>query len=153
PNPRPGNPPLATTPPPSTYSSPRRPIKHLSLIPLALTTLQPLATDLTVSAGPHARSRSIVPFTLPQNLDRRAAYHLREGQTTLPIQTLRDGKALFILDTLKANQSRTFTLEPEKPAMAPAWLKKQANNITITVGDASLRYNGDKTPLPEGFEP
>jgi hypothetical protein len=128
-------------------------MKHVTLILLALSTLPSLAIELTVQAGPHDRTNTIVPLTLPDNLDTRTSWHLRSAQNTLPIQIIDNKQALFLLDNLKANQSRTYTLEQVKSDPGPEWLIAEADNVTIAVGKASLRYNGAKTPLPAGFDP
>jgi hypothetical protein len=111
-----------------------------------------LASEVTVQAGKVDRRDTVVTFAVP---DRSRAVQLREGQTVLPVQVLPDGRGAFLLPELKAGQSRTFKLEAAgaAPANGVEAMRDGTNVALLVGGRAALQYNGEKTPLPAGFEP
>jgi hypothetical protein len=129
----------------------KMPFLLLVLLPASIA----LADDktITVSAGKLDRTDAIVTF--PANLDPKTQYQLHTGPDTIPLQILPDHRALFVLKQLKANTTKTYTIEPTRAEiLAGIPIQRDANNLTFTLNQHEvLKYNGDLTPLPVGYEP
>jgi hypothetical protein len=110
---------------------------------------------VTVSAGKWDRENAVVTFKLPEGVPPAPAWQLRDGATAVPVQPLPDGRAAFVLPALKAGESKTYRLVPYKAKVANAAnAAREGNNVAVSLSDKQvIRYNGDKTPLPEKFEP
>ncbi|MEZ0264117.1 MAG: PmoA family protein, partial [Phycisphaerae bacterium] len=116
------------------------------------------AHTVTVSAGKFDRADTIVTFTLPPGLNPNAAYGLvREGDV-IPVQLLSKESGAFVLKSLKAGESRTFSLEvvpfaTRPPIPTDVTAREDDTNVTLKVGDKTVfRYNGKPTPLPNGYD-
>lgn len=135
---------------------------RISTIPLIVAVLAAslYAADKTVtlSAGKSDRTNAVVTFPMPAGLG-NGPFQLAGESGRLEIQVTPDGRAILILPSLKAGQSATFKLEQapmvkRSPRPTDMMAARQGTNVTFTIGDSTvMRYNGDKTPLPEGYEP
>jgi hypothetical protein len=108
---------------------------------------------LTVSAGRIDRSESVVSFPLPRDAALKNWRLRDESGNLLPVQ-IRGTRAHFILKDLKAGQSRKFALEEVK-ALTESGVAAQRDGgmIRITIdGKPVLDYQGEKTPLPKGYD-
>ena len=114
--------------------------------------------DLTVSAGQFDRRDAVVQFDLPEGFT-GGNWELRDNAGNLtPLQAHPSGRGMFILKDLKAGQSKTYHAQPAKPQVAGGppvvAATKQGGAVRITVGSKEvLTYQGEKTPLPDGYEP
>ena len=113
--------------------------------------------DLTVSAGPYDRRDTVVQFDLPKGFA-GGDWELRDDAGAItPLQAHPTGRGLFVLKDLKAGQSKTFHAQPAKPRVAGdpvVSAAKQGGSVRVTVGEKDvLTYQGEKTPLPDGYEP
>lgn len=113
---------------------------------------------ITVHAGDIDRVDTVVAFlTDPASAGSYPELAAADGGNTLPLQIRPDGRACFIVPELKAGQSRTFNVLLVKLASAPpdkATATQKEGAIVVQVGGSDvLVYRGEKTPLPEGYEP
>ena len=114
-------------------------------------------STVTVSAGKIDRNESLASFLLPQNALSKNWRLRDEARNVAPVQ-VRDMKGYFIVKDLKAGQSRKYTLEEVKPAAASekdgVVAKREGGMVKITIdGKPVLHYQGEKTLLPQGFDP
>jgi methane monooxygenase PmoA-like len=113
---------------------------------------------LTVAAGEFDRSNTVVPVTVPESLD-PGLYVLRPdaGQGT-PLQVGPGGRGAFILGDLKKGQTRAYRIERvvSDSADYPDGVQviRQGDRLKVVGGGSEiLQYQGEKTPLPQGYEP
>jgi len=110
---------------------------------------------LTVSAGEFDRRDAVVPVVVPEG-SALGVWTLRDdaGKPT-PLQVGPTGRGSFILGELKSGQSRVFRLErSDGGGGAGVDAARQRGTIRLTSGGKDiLHYQGEKTPLPPGFEP
>jgi len=155
----------------------------LLLLALLLTFPIQAATTVTIAAGQFDRADTVVVFAFPKSLDPKANYGLVKDGQTLPIQLIPENRALhirglrdeagnelppqllpeyraiFILKSLKAGESLTFSLESIPWATRPPLptdmsAKEDDTQVKLSVGEQTLlRYNGKPTGLPEGYDP
>ena len=127
-----------------------------TLIVAALSACAAHAQDrtITVSAGKIDRSESLVTFPLPPSSSQKDWSLRDDAGNPVPLQT-RAGKGHFILKDLKANQSRTFKLDGVKAAAERGVLAERVGGmVKVSIeGKPILHYRGEKTPLPEGYDP
>lgn len=97
---------------------------------------------IEVEAGPLPRSNTPVSFTLPPTT-RGESLQLREATSnnTLPLQLTTDRTAWFILDNLKANETRQYVIEPALDHPNPTWIA----NATIEPEFADLSLQQHST--------
>jgi hypothetical protein len=131
------------------------------LVSFALT-LPLLAADppkeASVDAGKFARRAAFVPLTVPDAVDANSRWDLRDMRANLimPLQVLPGGgKALTIAPPLKAGEVRPLALARVKESsFKDVVARRDGTAVTFLAGDKEMfRYNGDKTPLPPGFDP
>jgi hypothetical protein len=113
---------------------------------------------VAVSAGQFDRRDCVVQFKLPEDTE-PGGYALTDdaGQRT-PLQVGPGGRATFILGDLKAGQTRTYQLGEgggegfnRDPAVE---MSRDGDRLTFTAGGKEiLQYQGEKTPLPQGYDP
>lgn len=138
---------------------PRRPSTPLSLLLLGLlATAARAEPKVTVSAGGSDRRDCVVQFKMPEDTE-PGGYALTDdaGQRT-PLQVGPSGRATFILGDLKAGQTRTYTVGEgggEGFNVAPrVEMSREGERLTFSAGGKEiLQYQGDKTPLPQGYGP
>ena len=127
-----------------------------SLLARTVPAAEPLT--VTVSAGKLDRADTVVTFTLPQG-DWTGDYHLRDANGAYPLLIAPDRRATFVLDALPAGQSRAFTLTKGLlktiPVNAiPIEAQRKDGVVRISSGNKLvLQYQGDKSPLPQGYTP
>ncbi len=115
--------------------------------------------SVTVSAGKFERTDTVASFSLPAGMDAKGNYGLVDGKRTIPVQLLPDGSAVFVVPPMKAGASLAFALESIPWATRPPLptdlsIKQDGTSVAFNVGAKQMfRYNGDKTPLPEGYDP
>ena len=116
------------------------------------------ARQVIVSAGKHDRKNTIVKISAPAPLT--AVWQLRDDAGKVsPVQSDGQKDTWFILSELKAGQSKSFVLEradtdPSYKAPAGVSAERQGNVVNISIdGKAVISYQGDKTKLPDGYEP
>jgi hypothetical protein len=109
---------------PLTQSQPPNPTPR----PKSLPTIE-------VDAGPLTRSDTPVSFTLPPTT-RGESLQLREttNNTTIPLQLTTDRTAWFIVENLKAGETRRYVIEPTLDRQDPTWIA----NTTIEPDFADL---------------
>lgn len=112
---------------------------------------------VTVSAGKHDRRGTIVRMPAPKGFTAETRCELRgEDGKAIPVQVI-GGDAVFVLDQLDAGMSRTYRLVQPETFESPAprvTATRDGGAVRIaTDGREMLRYQGEKTALPEGFEP
>jgi hypothetical protein len=109
---------------------------------------------LTVSAGNLDRRDSPVSVQLPAGIE-KAIWRLKadDGSVT-PLQVEQGGRAYFILNALKAGQKRQFTLESGGGTQPGVTVARKDGGLDISIaGKKALRYEGEKSKLPEGIDP
>jgi hypothetical protein len=109
---------------------------------------------LTVSAGKHDRKDVIISFAYPENANGNVL--VDESGNDIIIQRSEPRTAWFVLGELKNGESKTYSLVQKKIEEVEAAVKAQRAGTAVNVsvgGKAVLSYQGEKTPLPEGFEP
>lgn len=128
---------------------------------LVLAVFAPVVTaqqKLTVSAGEFDRRNCIVPVKLPDGTEAGVYMLVDDAGKRTPLQVGPAGRGTFILGDLKAGQSRTYRIERSDSGgandAAGVRVNRQGDRLTI-VGDAKeiLQYQGEKTPLPQGYDP
>ena len=106
---------------------------------------------MTVDAGKFDRVQTIVFFEMPAGHD--GAVRLRgDDGSTLPAQ-ITGTHGSFILDSLQAGKTRTYRIEPSESRAGISMISRDTNVSFSSDGHDILRYNGKKTPLPEGCGP
>jgi hypothetical protein len=113
--------------------------------------------SVTVSAGNADRRDTIVPVTLPADAG-PGTWTLRDdaGKAT-PLQVGPTGRGLFILGELKSGQTRKYKLERSDGGRTGAEttvdVQRAGGALKFSSGGRPiLSYQGEKTPLPAGFE-
>ena len=111
---------------------------------------------VTVDGGNLERRHSIVTFAVPAGI--RGDLVLRDEQgRTLAGFARPDGTALFIIDSLPAGQSRTFTAQVgAAPVDAATGLGLKSENDVVQFFSGKnpiLTYQGAKSALPQGYDP
>src|SRR5437763_5504228 len=113
---------------------------------------------VTVSAGDFARHDCVVQFKLPEDTE-PGGYALPDeaGQRT-PLQLGPAGRATFILGDLKARQTRTYGVGEGGGEgfndLSRVEASRDGDQLTFRAGGKEiLRYQGAKTPLPQGYRP
>ena len=112
--------------------------------------------SVTVRAGTVDRRDTVAVFATPEVGQGPRGWQLRDGGAVLPVQLLPGGKSAFVLPELKAGESKTYVLEPAVAlgAQAPVEAQREGTAVSFRAGGREVvRYNGDKTPLPAGFDP
>jgi hypothetical protein len=111
--------------------------------------------EITISAGPADRVNTVLVFAWPAGLDADGSWAVEDGTASRPVQRLPDGRGAVFINELKANQSVTYPLKlAPAPRAAGMRTVREGNNVVLSAVKAEiLGYNGDKTPLPNGFEP
>jgi hypothetical protein len=110
--------------------------------------------SITVSAGPHARSNTIVEFVPPEGLKKPPTALQDPAGNLLPLQIGPDGKACFLLTKLAANESLVLKAVVAKDQ--PQLVKAETADGTVAFsvrGKPVLTYNHAKTKLPEKYDP
>jgi hypothetical protein len=114
--------------------------------------------DVVVEAGPIDRHNTVVIFTLPPDIQAQArplALKDRKGARH-PIQIDDQGRAVFILKSLKRGSSETFALEardagPRPGARAGVEARREADGVVFLVGGKqALRYQSTARQPPAG---
>ena len=113
---------------------------------------------VTLDAGRFDRQAAFVTFAVPETMDASARWELRDEPRNLsvPLQVLPGGRrAISIAPPMKAGESRPLTIvramaNDQKGVVA----KREGTSVSFLAGDKEMfRYNGEKTPLPPGFDP
>jgi hypothetical protein len=133
-----------------------------SVVSLALT-LPVLAaaeppTSATVDAGKFARTATVFTVKVPDTVDADSRWELRdkEQNVSVPLQVLPGGgRAVMDAPRLNAGESRPLTLVKVTQSSRPdVGLRREGTAVTFLAGKQEMfRYNGEKTPLPAGFDP
>ena len=112
---------------------------------------------VTVSAGEFDRQETPVSLALPES-SAKVSWTLKDdrgAETRLQQDSAKRG--WFVLPELKAGQSKAYSLRLIEPgARGPAAVEavKDGGAVKITAaGREVLRYQGEKTELPKGYEP
>jgi hypothetical protein len=113
---------------------------------------------LTVNAGEFDRRDCVVPVKLPDGTDAGVYTLVDDAGNPSLLQVGPNGRGAFILGGLKANQTRTYRIERrDSPAASdPAGVQvvREGDRLKIVGGGKEiLQYQGEKTPLPQGYEP
>ena len=135
-----------------------------ALILTALSACAAHAQDQTVqvAAGKIDRNESVASFALPANAAQRSWRLRDEAGDPTPVQVYA-GKGYFIVKDLKAGQSRKYKLEEVKAASEKGGgptsdkgvaASREGGMVKISIdGKPVLHYQGEKTPLPQGYDP
>jgi hypothetical protein len=108
----------------------------------------PAARRITVAAGAHDRRDTLVSFMLADSKDEALVLRGPQG-ATLPLQVDASGTAWFVLDELKAGQTRSYTLEPGKPGAAALSAVSEGDVVRVTrQGRPVFEYRGGRGALP-----
>lgn len=116
-------------------------------------------TTVTLSAGKFDRANAVVTFKLPAGVDAKTPWLLNDGKTPLRLQVLPGGVAALILPSLKAGETAQYRLElapqvTRPPLPTDVSYKQEGNNVALSVGQKqAFTYQGDKLPLPQGYDP
>lgn len=132
-------------------------MKLASLL-IALASLPASAVQILLTAGPLERINTPILFDLPAGINPAGAWILQKDNEQLPLQII-GKRALFIVPRLAANSSATYAFVSVPHATRPplptdVHAHRDKSNVTFAIGKREIfRYNGEKTALPEGFDP
>ena len=130
-----------------------------------LTTAAAIANDwqLTIRAGDHDRSESIVTFAAPDEWKGKQ-FTIHELGTALQVDE--SGHAVFLLKKLARGESMTCTLAPALPVFGTTGIFTKKDGSTLEVRDVPVRARGDEDnsrtifryqmepgPVPDGVLP
>lgn len=106
------------------------------------------AHTVTVAAGGVDRQATVVSFPVPTPPSAEA-YHLEAPSgTTVPLQ-VGDGRAWFVLDSLRAGRERTYQIEAGASPSSEVAIQRQSKTIDISIGETPvLRYWTQPRPVP-----
>ncbi len=109
-------------------------------------------TKLTVNAGAHDRSGSIISFTASQELRTTALLKAEDG-TTVPVQIDEAGHAFFIEPQLAAGKTKTYT--PAKGEVVEAIHAAKTGDLVefTSMGKPLFSYQTEPGPVPDGVSP
>ncbi|HEY3319024.1 MAG TPA: PmoA family protein [Planctomycetota bacterium] len=110
---------------------------------------------VTVAAGELDRKDCIVNFALPEVVA-AGNYALRdEAGGLLPLQVDGAHQGCFVLDQLKAGQSKTYSVVKQEPAAnAGVSVTKNGTALDVTIdGKKVISYFVEKSELPKGYGP
>jgi hypothetical protein len=104
---------------------------------------------ITVSAGPHDRRDTLVSFPLAGAKGDVLVLRDPKGGT-VPLQLDPGGTAWFVLDELKAGQTRVYTIEPAPPPAAAALSATREGDVVRVTRDGHpvFEYRGGAGVLP-----
>lgn len=142
----------APHPPFAMLRSPLRAACTLALLCLTVFGCSAEQTDyqLVVHAGDVDRIQSIVSFDVPDALrNRDLALRDPVNHALIPVQ-IHDGQGWFIVESLAAPSSKTYTIERGTPEGGTGLeASEDSTGVTFTKsGRLVFRYNSDKSPLP-----
>ena len=120
--------------------------------------------SLTIRAGDHARSHSVIEFSLPEKAREDVAWELvDERGTATPTQTLL-GRPRWLVwqlnEPLLAEQSRTYTLRAARPsspghgpetARGPGLRETEGKLSLLNAAEEILSYHAATSPPPAGI--
>jgi hypothetical protein len=113
-------------------------------------TLHARSLKITVSAGDHDRSDSVVFIELPDAA--RKLNQLRDSTgKSVPFQVDHRGRGAFIIQELKRGASADFILSAGQPAQAEGGVRvaPEKGRLKVTVdGKPVFHYQAEKSPLP-----
>jgi len=111
---------------------------------------------LTVSAGDLDRRESPASVRMPAGIEKGVWQLKADDGSVLPLQVEQGGRGFFVLKDLKAGQKRQFKVEslPGGAARSGVTVARKDGGLDVSI-DAKkvLRYEGDKSRLPEGVDP
>jgi len=113
------------------------------------------ASIVVVSAGDHDRHETPVCVPLPDAAGTEWMM-ADEAGAAVPVQADGRKRLWFILPEVKAGQSKTYSLREGKAADAPGGVEavKDGGVVKLTVDKKEvLRYQAEKSALPQGYEP
>lgn len=114
-------------------------------------------TSLSVSAGDFDRHDTPVRVELPEGAGRAPKMLTDDHGSKLPLQMIDERHGWFILPALAAHQSATFHISDGAPGVdVPAGVdvKRDGGKLNVVIHrHSAFTYQGEKTPLPAGFEP
>lgn len=107
---------------------------------------------VTVHAGEHDRSGSIVRFFAPADL--RGAAVLGDGGASVPVQIDEAGQAVFIAPALAKGTSQTFTLRSAENLPPTVVVEEAGDVLKLTAaGQPFFTYQMAPGPVPDGVNP
>ncbi len=108
---------------------------------------------LTLRAGDHDRSDSLVAFPAPPELRGGARLESGEG-ARLSVQIDDTGRALFIAPALAHGTTKTFTLRSAEIQPPAITVQKSRDTLQFAAGGQPLcSYQMEAGPVPEGVPP
>jgi hypothetical protein len=131
------------------------PIIRLALASLLLPVAFTSAAEwkVTVRAGDHERSGSVVTFAAPKDFGTVGTLRADDGQT-LPVQVDAAGRAFFVEPQLAKGAAKTYLLKTGEPAPASLVAEKSGGVLNFAVGGQPLfGYQMPPGAVPEGTAP
>lgn len=113
---------------------------------------------LIVSAGARDRLRTIVEVRVPAELT-AGLWQLVSGEDRPLLQVDAEGRGRFSVEALLAGHERSYEIQSaaavaENPGQMVSVGAPKAKPIRVKInGKEAFEYQGEKTPLPEGFAP
>lgn len=126
-------------------------LRNFAVLLLAVALLPPAHAKnerVVVAAADVDRAAVVVAFSLPA--DARDLRVARAGDQALPVQVDADGTARFVIPSLKAGESRTFSLETSSAKAADGVVAKaDPQRVRVTVNGTPLfDYQMDRNAVP-----
>lgn len=113
--------------------------------------------NVTIDAGPHARSPAIIQFQALAGME-NGLHRLSDDKGSYFVE-VENNRATVVIPSLAANESRTLHYEGDAGTLKPdygVWAKKDEGTGSVKFdinGQHVFTYNHEKTALPEKVEP